>query len=301
MRTTSRRRSVARAASIVLALFAGSCSPPPAAHPEPAPDGGELSTVTIPGTASGFRARAAKVYLPPAYGREAERPLPVLFLLAGVPGSTDDWFDHGRVREELDAFAARHGGRAPVVVAPDDTGVDNEDLLCMDSPLGNVDQYLSQDVPAWVDEHLRVDPDSRTWAVGGFSYGGTCAYELAVRHPARFPTFLDFSGEKQPMHDTVQNAVDEVFHGDSAAYARQDPLAILRKTRFPHSAGTIAVGEDDEPYTAEQRAVYEACRNAGMNVRWLPLPGGHDWDVWTAAFAQSLDWLTARMGLAVQP
>jgi hypothetical protein len=92
----------------------------------------------------------------------------------------------------------------------DDTGSSDQDLLCLDSPLGNVDTYLSVDLPAWVTSHLRVD---------------TRAYELAVRHPALLPAFLDFSGEKQPMRDTKQNAADEVFDGDTTAYGRQDPLA----------------------------------------------------------------------------
>jgi S-formylglutathione hydrolase FrmB len=262
------------------------------------PPAGTVSTVTIPATVSGFRARVARLYLPPAYPGSADAPLPVLLMVAGVPGSTEDWFTNARVRQDLDGFAAAHGGRAPIVVAADDTGVDDEDLLCMDSSLGNVDSYLSQDVPAWISQHLHADPDTSTWAVGGLSYGGTCALQLAVRHPATFPTFLDFSGEQRPTHDTVQAAVTEVFDGDAGAYSRQDPLRILATRRFPGSAGMLVVGGDDEPYTSEQRVVTGACRDAGIQITASELPGGHEWPLWSTAFTRSMPWLVRRMGLA---
>lgn len=267
------------------------------ARATPAAAAGTLSVVTIPGTVSGFAAREAHVYLPPGYTPGQSARFPVLVMLAGVPGGTGDWFTNADLKSELDGFAAQHGGRAPIVVAPDDTGVHNEDLLCMDSPKAKVDTYLSEDVPRWITQHLAAERDTRHWAVGGLSYGGTCAYELAVRHPALFPTFLDFSGENRPMHETEAAAIADVFHGDSAAYHRQDPLNILAGRRFPDSAGVLAVGHDDEPYTSEQHAVFDACRRAGIPVQWHELPGGHAWSLWSEFFRQSLAWLGRRLGL----
>ena len=43
-----------------------------------------------------------------------------------------------------------------------------------------------------------MDPDSEGWAVGGVSYGGTCALQLATNHPDVYPTFLDISGSAEP-------------------------------------------------------------------------------------------------------
>ncbi|WP_370948961.1 alpha/beta hydrolase [Amycolatopsis sp. cg5] len=257
---------------------------------------GAVSTVRIPAISSAFRARDAKVYLPPGYGDGSAKP-PVLVLLSGVPGDVADWFDEGEVVQALDEYATEHGGRLPVIIAPDDTGVNDEDLLCMDSPLGNVDAYLSQDVPAWVNAHLRVDGNTRTWAVAGVSYGGTCAFELAVRHPKLYPTFLDFSGEDRPMRETREAAIDEVFNGDEAAYDRQDPLKILETKKLPESAGVFAAGDDDEPFTSQMPNAVDAAEKAGMQVKSMVVPGGHDWDTWSTAFRDSLPFLTERMGL----
>lgn len=66
--------------------------------------------------------------------------------------------------------------------------------MCINSRLGQSDTYLSVYVPDWVRTHLHVGENTATRVVGGGSFGGTCARQLAVYHPQLFPTFLDFSG-----------------------------------------------------------------------------------------------------------
>lgn len=122
-----------------------------------APGAGRVASVNIPGLTSGFRARSGMVYVPPGYDRT---PPPVVVLLAGQPGSPADLFAAGRMAEVLEGYARRHGGRAPVVVVPDDLGAAMANPLCLDSRLGRVTSYLASDVPDWIRRHLRVDPDS---------------------------------------------------------------------------------------------------------------------------------------------
>ena len=73
----------------------------------------------------------------------------------------------------MDRFAAAHDGLAPLVIVPDLTGSALGNTLCLDSRLGAADTYLARDVPAWAATTLQVD--SGRMAVGGFSFGGTCA------------------------------------------------------------------------------------------------------------------------------
>src|SRR5207249_153296 len=99
------------------------------------PRNGIVTEVPVPGTASGFSARSAWLYLPPAYLARPRAQLPVLVLLSGQPGSPDDWLNGGRLATRLDAFAAAHNGLAPVVVMPDQLGTPLDNPLCMDSQL----------------------------------------------------------------------------------------------------------------------------------------------------------------------
>lgn len=176
-----------------------------------------VTQVAIPATRSGFPARAAWVYVPPAY-LTADRPLlPVVVLLGGQPGSPRDRVDGGQPAQRLDDWAEAHHGLAPVVVMPDGLGGEVANPLCLDSLLGQADGYLSVDVPAWISAHLQVDPDHAHWAVGGFSYGGTCALQLAVAHPTVWPTSVDASGQRAPTLGSDAETAQAAFGADAAA------------------------------------------------------------------------------------
>lgn len=270
----------------------------------PLPRVGAVSEVSIPGTASGFRARAAWVYLPPAYLVSPRPDLPVLMLIPGQPGSPSNWINAGHVASTMDAFAERHHGIAPIVVMPDATGSTTANTMCVDSRLGNADTYLSRDVVDWVLAHLQVDRRTEHWAVGGFSFGGTCALQLAVSHPRLFPTFLDISGQVAPTLGTTARTVATAFGGDAAAYTRVQPLHILAASRGgPQAAvwhgvtGIFVVGSQDHAHAVDRDTVMRGCREAGMVVDSFTVPGTHSWYVAAAAVPEALPRLAERMGL----
>lgn len=261
------------------------------------PQNGAVTQVDIPGTRSGFAARPAWLYVPPAYLATPRPLLPVLVMIGGQPGTTRDWLDGGQLAQQMDRWAAAHDGLAPVVVMPDALGATTADPLCMDSALGKADTYLASDVVSWVTSTLQVDPDHAHWAVGGFSYGGTCALQLAVAHPDLFPTFLDFSGQQSPTLGDRARTVAATFGGNEQAFAAVDPLQELAARPEPSSAAYFVVGAQDPDYRRQQLAVADAARAAGMAVTYRELPGGHSWDVWRPALGDALPWLAARTGL----
>ncbi len=77
----------------------------------------------------------------------------------------------------MDGYARGHGGLAPVVAVADPNGAQSANTLCMDSRIAPADTYLCVDVPRWITGTLNVTPATGRWAVGGFSYGATCALE----------------------------------------------------------------------------------------------------------------------------
>ncbi|MEI4271458.1 alpha/beta hydrolase-fold protein [Klenkia sp. LSe6-5] len=261
------------------------------------PTTGALSQVTIPATTSGFPARPAWVYLPPAY-LTADRPaLPVWIMLGGQPGSPRDWVDGGQIAQRLDAWADAHHGLAPVVVMPDDLGGEASNPLCTDSPLGNADTYLSVDVPAWVAAHLQVDTDHADWAVGGFSYGGTCALQLATNHPDLFPTAFIASGQRAPTLGSQAQTLQAAFGGSEAAFDAVDPLHLLAAHRYPDLHAYVVVGSDDHDYLPQAQEITAALQGAGATVTTTQLPGAHSWDVSGPGFEGSIPWLAQRTGL----
>lgn len=259
------------------------------------PAAGRIAAVSIPGRLSHFPARMAWLYLPPAYLGFPRARLPVLVLVPGQPGGPQDWLLAGRLSEVMDAFAAAHDGLAPIVVMPDVTGSALGNTLCLDSRLGAAETYLADDVPAWAASAL--DVDTSRLAIGGFSFGGTCALQMAVHRPDVYRTFLDISGQVEPTLGNHARTIAAAFGGDAAAYDRVDPLQELRTTRLPTTAAVLVVGRNDDVYRPQAERVAAAARVAGVTVSLIEVPGQHSWSIATGALARTLPWISGRIGL----
>lgn len=264
------------------------------------PAEGELRKAFIPGEKSGMNTREAYIYLPPAYFAQNRPALPVLVLVAGQPGGPADWLTGGALQSHMDAFAASHGGVAPVVVVPDPNGSQSANTMCMDSRIARADTYLSEDVPNWIKSTLAVDSNHNRWAAGGFSFGGTCALQLGTRHPELFPAVLSFSGEAEPaIAKERQKTIDASFPGDPEAFNRQTPLAIMKQQRFDGSALYLTAGQDDPEFVAYLRTLAAAATEAGFTVRAHEVEHtGHSWDTSSKRIADALDFLAERWGMA---
>jgi len=266
--------------------------------PEDLPSVGRVVEQTpIPGTVSGFRARPAWVYLPPAYLVATPPALPVLVLISGQPGTPRDWIDAGHLVATLDAFAAEHHGLAPIVVMPDALGATTANPMCLDSSLGNVETYLARDVPDWVSRTFAVDPNPAAWVIGGFSYGGTCGLQLAVRASGVYRSFIDISGQKEPTLGSRDRTVAVAFGGDADRFTQVNPLDVMARQGFPGTAGYFVVGRDDPDVDKDLREVDEAALRSGMVTSWVELPGRHSWDVAAQAMSGALPWIAVRTGL----
>lgn len=265
-------------------------------HPPPdMPAVGRITTIPIPGRRSHFPARPAWLYLPPAYLGSVRARLPVLVLIAGQPGGPQDWVFAGRLAAIMNSFAAAHDGLAPIVVVPDVTGSALGNTLCLDSRLGAAETYLADDVPEWAGATL--DVDMTRFAIGGFSFGGTCALQLPLRRPDVFRTFLDVSGQLAPTLGDLAGTVRAAFGGDMGAYRRVDPLTELRTTRYPDTAGMFVVGRNDEVYRPQAEQLAVAARGAGLAVTLREVPGEHSWAIASDALVTALPWIAGRTGL----
>lgn len=258
---------------------------------------GEVTEAPIPATKSQFSARSAQVYLPPAYFADPRPRLPVLVLVAGQPGSPSDWLLSADLPQTMDDFAAQHGGVSPVVIMADGTGTEIGNPLCMDSRLGNAATYLTDDVAAWAAGELDVETDRSKWAIGGLSYGGTCALQLATTRPDMYPTFLSMSAQVEPTLGNRQSTVAQAFGGDESKFVAVNPVDLLQKNKFPQVGGAFVVGTEDKAFGPGVRHLYDLAQQAGMDVRLSTPPGGHSFRVWSAGLHDQLPWIAGRLGI----
>jgi len=307
---SSKPTPVASAAGGIPAAEAPGSAPAPSsldlattwAAPTDLPAQGRLLRVTIPATRSHFVARQALLYLPPAALTADPPALPVDVLLSGQSrgAGPDDLLGGGHIEQTLDALATVDRGLAPIVVVPDQLGPQSANPMCVDGRLGNSRTYLTQDVPAWVTSHLRVQTAPSAWTIGGFSQGGTCAIQLGAGDPGRFGNLVDVSGEAGPSLGSDPTTIADGFAGDRAAWAAAQPAALLRAgTPFRDSNAFFAAGALDHRYGPVMPVMAAHARAAGMHVAtWVVPDGVHGWATARVALAAGLAWLQPRIGLA---
>lgn len=251
--------------------------------------------VTVP--AAPFRDLVA--YIPPAYWHGAN--LPVLMLLSGSPGSPAGWFSDGQAAQAADDFQQDHDGNAPIIVSADGTGSTTGNPACIDGPDAQMQTYLAHDVPEVVKQTFRVEPDQSKWTVGGLSYGGTCALQIATNNPQAFGSFLDFSGEPEPSVGSHQKTVDQLFGGDEDAFRAVNPSTLLIRAtgtqKYAGIHGRFVAGESDPMSRAALPHLNTLARAAGMDTTYTALPGGHSYQVWRVALRENLDFVAQRGGI----
>lgn len=268
------------------------------------PRQGRLDALSIPGDISHFKPRQGYIYLPPAalIGDRSVK-LPVIILLAGVPGSPDDWKVRINLEEILNSFATQHHGLTPIVVVADQAGGNGfENTGCVDSPHGNVETYLTRDVPRYIQSHYNTKSGSENWAIGGFSDGATCSIVLGARHPDIYQTLMSLSGEAAPTAGSQQKTIALFFHGSEADYRAHDARTILQssegKQKLAHSAAWLTAGKDEESALVQaNRDVFDLAKKAGLDVTLELQEGHHSFGLWKNAFIDALPWLSYHVGL----
>jgi enterochelin esterase-like enzyme len=247
--------------------------------------GSTIQRLSVAGPASGL-ALPVYVYLPAAYEREPRVRFPVIEALHGYPGSPRTWINRLAVQSYLDA-EIRAGRMAPtVVLLPYQTPRQLLDTECTDLVHGpKAETFLTSDVPAYARVHFRVRTDRAGWGLIGYSAGGYCAVNLALRHPGEYAAGASLSGYGEP----------GITVGDGSERTTDNDDWRLEHLPQPAVSLYLAWAADD---AATMR---ESLRLAGLAAPPLAVTtavvahGGHSDAAWKAMEAPAFDWLSAHL------
>lgn len=235
-------------------------------------DGYQLA-VRIPATASGFVARDAHLFVPPGWLRDPSGTRPVVEMMMGQPGNPT----LGATLDALHSLGDDRLNQAPFVLVVDQLGAVDKNPPCADTSAGNLDTYLSQDVPAWIDANLPVSKDRADRVIAGFSHGGECAAYLGAKHPETWGAVIDISGPDKPGEYRPTVTRDKYFGGDQVAYEKTWPANILAANDYPHPlVGIFIAGAEDPHFRQQVEDTATAAEKAGWKVTYWAVPGeGH--------------------------
>lgn len=266
--------------------------------PADMPAKGKTGTQVIPGTESGWQARPAGVYLPPAAQVQGGPALPVIVLMMGFPGNPDVT----PFTDVLDKYAADNNGLGAIVIVADQIGTSGNDPACADSTAyGKAETYINVDVVSWVKKNLNVIDDPRYWTVGGYSNGGGCAIKYGAERPDIWKNILDMSGEEFPGSEDPESVTTNVYGGDAAKFDASKPASILaaNKGKFEGVTAVFTVGGVDKPFQDAMAVVSKAAQDAGMQVTTFTIEGaGHLNDALIGGVSDGLSVLYPVLGLA---
>ncbi|MFD0521128.1 alpha/beta hydrolase [Paractinoplanes durhamensis] len=229
-------------------------------------------------------------YLPPGYDSRPDTRFPVVEALHGYPGSPLQWIRRFGVAAVLDQEISA-GRMAPTVVLfPYQTPQPLVDTECANLVGGpQAETFLTVDVPAAARARLHLRPTGDGWGLIGFSAGGYCAADLALRHPGEYTAAASLSGYATP----------GIRIGNGTENTLYDDVWRLRHLPIPAVALYLSCARADPAAMRSTAQLAHAARPPLAVTTAFINGGGHNTQTWLAMEAPAFDWLSTMLGRPV--
>lgn len=261
---------------------------------------GDTLRLTVAGKLSHIR-RVVYVYLPPQYFQPKYKnyKFPVVELIHGQPGEPQDWINVAGVEVTLNSLISKGMAKPVVLVMPDANGGNNISLQCLNQVNGPQDlTYLALDVPTAISHEVRrLWPPGRAWGIAGYSEGGYCAANMALRYRERYGFAASLSGYFAPMKNQLADPRRTVspFGGNKKLQAQNTPLDEVRALKAGQFIPQfwLGAGADDRADVANASFFQQLLELHQATVPLILTPGGgHSMTTWRAQIPPMLTWMT---------
>ena len=216
---------------------------------------GQVSYINYQSKATNSQ-RRARIYLPPGYS--ASNKYSVMYLLHGIGGNEDEWYNSGAPNVILDNLLAAGKIQPFIVVLPNGNATGNG----VSDGWTNFTKDLIENLMPYVESHYSVYTDSIHRTVAGLSMGGGQAFNIGLLNLNLFPYVGAFSAAP----DTLPNS--QLFPDNGKAAQQQLKFLFIS---YGTTDGLINFGTD----------VHKFCDSHNIaNTYFLIQGAGHDWNVW---------------------
>ncbi len=255
---------------------------------------GRIGWVNLAGKASGYNRRGL-VYLPPEYGeaKYAQVRFPVVELFHGTPGTPLTWETVLKIGQVADSLVAKHLMGPMVFVMPAINGRGHDYQDCVNGPSTNDDTYLTKDVRTDMFIRYRVTRDPYEWGLAGYSSGGFCAANLALRHRESFGAAAVINGYFR----AADGPAGPALRNDQALEAANSPLYEAERLKAdggPLPAFWVAAGVNDKA-DYQPATMFATALDRVQQVPFIKFNAGDTSNAWTAALPSSLTWLWQQL------
>ena len=213
-------------------------------------------------------------------------PMPAMYLLHGLYGSEQDWFQYTRVM-----LWARAKGLAVFCPAGENGFYVNQ----ADTGEAYM-RYVGEELPAFTRLLFPLSSRREDTFIAGLSMGGYGALNAGLTYPETFGKVAALSAALRPW-----KRMDKPQGGcvQRPAYARAlfgqdtepwDTLTLARQCGARAPELWLSCGAQDD-LLEENIALVDGLRQAGIPAYFDQPPGAHNWDFWDREIQRVIDWL----------
>ena len=213
-------------------------------------------------------------------------PMPAMYLLHGLYGSEQDWFQSTRVM-----LWARAKGLAVFCPAGENGFYVNQ----ADTGEAYM-RYVGEELPAFTRRLFPLSSRREDTFIAGLSMGGYGALNAGLTYPETFGKVAALSAALRPW-----KRMDKPQGGcvQRPAYARAlfgqdtepwDTLTLARQCGARAPELWLSCGAQDD-LLEENIALVDGLRQAGIPAHFDQPPGAHNWDFWDREIQRVIDWL----------
>jgi S-formylglutathione hydrolase len=132
------------------------------------------------------------IYLPPSYATDTNRRYPVVYLLHGYGLTAERWvgfYNVAAVEKEMQSGAVKE----MILVNPDAFTLFNGAMYSNSATTGYWEDFIAEDLVAYVDSHYRTMADRGGRGLAGHSMGGFGTFKIGMKRPDVFSNLYPMS------------------------------------------------------------------------------------------------------------
>jgi len=200
--------------------------------------------------------RRARIYLPPGYSTSTKYP--VLYLLHGIGGNEDEWYNSGVPHVILDNLIAAGSIKPMICVLPNGNATGSG----VSDGWENFTNDLLNSLIPYVERTYSAYTDAKHRAIAGLSQGGAQSLNIGLPNVDKFPYVGGFSSSP------ITKQTSQLFPDGGTKVRANIKLLFL-------SCGT------NDGLISNNNRVRDFCRSNNIPyTEWLIQGAGHDWTVW---------------------
>ncbi len=200
----------------------------------------------------------------------------VFILNHGWSDRPEDLLTHLKIDKVYAEMLASQQVEPAIIVLPDIRFSRSYRRTAERFPFNQSLDLVAGEVAGWVSKQYGVPPDRDRWSIGGFSFGGYVALDVARRYSGRFgsasvvSSFYDEDWTFWPAQPPPPGRLDSRGRGKQTVIAPGPVPRLL-----------LACGTEDRFFGA-MTTLHERYAAQGVAHEWITARGGHTWAYWSS-------------------